>query len=498
MGGVRVDARVAIDPDAVVADVDPRMFGSFAEHMGRCIYGGIYDPDDPSADADGFRGDVIDLVRELGVNVVRYPGGNFVSSYRWEDGVGPRTARPNRLNLAWRCLETNDFGLGEFMSWTRKSGVEPMMTVNLGTRGVTEAVDLIEYCNHPANTYWSDLRRNHGFEEPHGIKLWCLGNEMDGPWQVGSKTPYEYARLAAETAKAMRIVDPDIELVAAGSSNSKMPTFGQWESELLEHAYDHVDYVALHHYFDPDVTSVPEFLASGAVLERFVDDVVATCDHMRARLGRKKRMRLSVDEWNVWRQSRFTEPTDRAWIESPALIEDDYDVTDAVVVGDLLISLLRHADRVSIANQAQLVNVIAPIRTSPGKPAWRQTIFHPFALMAACANQTVLHTRPQSPCYDAGDVADEVPLVSTTATWDPDLRAVTLFAVNRDAQQLSLSIDVKALGEKARAWGHEAVSSSVSTDGIPVAMGELTVEGGECVARLPAQSWNMLRFAVPA
>ncbi|MGH8793253.1 MAG: alpha-N-arabinofuranosidase [Stackebrandtia sp.] len=502
MNSVRHEAAVVLDPTCQVADVNRRLFGSFVEHMGRCVYDGIYEPGHPAADERGLRTDVLELVRELGVSVVRYPGGNFVSSYRWEDGIGPAGNRPRRLNLAWRCLETNEFGLGEFMSWAASAGVEPMMTVNLGTRGVQEACDMLEYCNHPGGTHLSDLRRKHGAEQPYGIRLWCLGNEMDGPWQVGQKTPREYGRIAAETAKAMRIIDPSVELIAAGSSNSDMPTFGEWEATLLEHAYDQVDYVSLHHYFDPEATDLPGFLASGVVMDRFISEVVSTCDHIGAKLRNRKRIELSFDEWNVWRQRRFTEPGDRDWIESPALIEDDYDVADAVVVGDLLLTLLRHADRVAIANQAQLVNVIAPIRTLADGPAWRQTIFHPFALTSRLARGVVLRTEVRGPVYDAGRHG-EAPVVAAVATHDASNGQTVLFAVNRSQRPLNLRIDLRALN------GAELVDHTVIADEDPSAINtadqpdrvrprtinQSPVDGGCCDVRLPAVSWNALRFA---
>ncbi len=495
---------IVIDPALRVAEVNRRLFGSFVEHMGRCVYGGVYEPGHPTADETGLRGDVLELTRELGVTVVRYPGGNFVSSYRWEDGVGPVGERPKRLNLAWRTPESNAFGLNEFMTWARAAHAEPMMTVNLGTRGVQEAVDLLEYCNYPAGTQLSDLRRKHGFDAPHGIKLWCLGNEMDGPWQVGQKTPQEYGRLAAETAKAMRLVDPSIELVAVGSSNSDMPTFGEWESTLLEHAYDHVDYVSLHHYFDP---GRPDFLASGVVMDRFIEDVIATCDYVAAKHRKKKRIQLSFDEWNVWYVHQFTEPADRDWLlpgdeaatQAP-LIEDDFTATDAVVVGDLLISLLRHADRVTIANQAQLVNVIAPIRTTPQGPAWRQSIFHPFALTSRLARGDVLRVDPRGPVH-ATEQHGDVPTVSAVATHGED--ETVLFAVNRAEQPAELRIDLRALDGYEFA-GHVCLAGSTHTntpehpDRVqPRRVPTSTVTSGRVTVRLPAVSWNALRFTTP-
>ncbi len=263
-------AQLTLDPAFRVGAVDRRLFGSFAEHMGRCIYTGLFEPDHPTATAAGFRGDVLDLVRELGATLVRYPGGNFVSNYRWEDGVGPVEDRPRRLDLAWRSLESNAFGVDEFAAWCEAAGVEPMMAVNLGTRGVQEAVDLLEYCNHPEGTALSDLRRANGTKEPHDIRVWCLGNEMDGPWQIGHKTAAEYGRLAAETARAMRRLDPRVELVACGSSNTRMPTFASWEATVLEECYDAVDHVSLHNYYDPTVADLPDFLASGVDLDRAI------------------------------------------------------------------------------------------------------------------------------------------------------------------------------------------------------------------------------------
>ncbi|MCL2548587.1 MAG: alpha-L-arabinofuranosidase, partial [Symbiobacteriaceae bacterium] len=254
------NARLIIDRNFVIAPVDPRIFGSFTEHLGRCIYEGLYQPGHVSADSNGFRQDVLDLVRDFGVTVVRYPGGNFVSGYNWEDGIGPKAGRPVRADLAWHVLETNQFGTDEFISWCRQASCEPMLALNLGTRGVPEALQLLEYCNFPAGTRLSDLRIANGSSSPHAVKLWCLGNEMDGLWQLGHKTAYEYGRLAAEVSRAMKELDPTIETVACGSSNSQMPLYGSWESEVLAQCYDEVDYLSLHHYFNNKAGDTPEFL----------------------------------------------------------------------------------------------------------------------------------------------------------------------------------------------------------------------------------------------
>ncbi|MEV5322308.1 alpha-N-arabinofuranosidase [Streptomyces sp. NPDC052687] len=496
-------ARLTLDPAFRVGTVDRRLFGSFVEHMGRCVYSGVYEPGHPTADADGFRTDVLDLVRELGVTVVRYPGGNFVSNYRWEDGVGPREDRPRRLDLAWRSVESNAFGLNEFMTWAGKAGVEPMMAVNLGTRGTAEALDLLEYTNYPSGTTLSDLRRSHGAEKPHDVRMWCLGNELDGPWQMGHKTAHEYGRVAAETARAMKRFDPSLELVACGSSNAYIDTFAHWEATVLEHTYEFVDYVSLHAYYEPVGGDTDSFLASAAEMDQMIEAVTATADHVGAKLRNKKKIKLSFDEWNVWYQSRFGGEHSLDWRPAPGLIEDVYDVTDAVVVGSLLITLLRHADRVGAACQAQLANVIAPIMTREQGPAWRQTIFHPFARTARHARGTVLRVEPDSPVVDTARYG-EVPALWATATHDEETGEVVLFAVNRDrTRPLTLTADLRAF-PGARVAEHlllhdadpTAANTAEQPDRVrPHPVGETEAGDGALTVELPPVSWSMIRLA---
>jgi alpha-N-arabinofuranosidase len=446
---------------------------------------------------------VLELTRELGVSLVRYPGGNFVSGYRWEDGVGPVGDRPRRLDLAWKTIETNAFGLDEFMVWARAAGVEPMMAVNLGTRGVQEAIDLLEYANHPGGGYFSDLRRKHGVEAPYDIRVWCLGNELDGPWQVGHKTAGEYGRLAAETARAMKLLDPQVSLVACGSSNRGMPTFASWEATVLEHTYEHVDYISAHTYYDPSDGDRASILASAVDMDAFIEDVVATADHVAAKGRHKRRLKLSFDEWNVWYQSRLQADLDRrGWVEAPALIEDTFTATDAVVVGDLLVTLLRHADRVGIACQAQLANVIAPIRTVDGGPAWRQSIFHPFALTARYARGTVLRTEATGPRHETARYG-EVSSVDTVAVLDEETGELAVFAVNRGDTDLTLHLDLRGLATRHRLAGAEHLTISAGDDTntadapdrvVPHAAERPVAEAGRSAVRLPAASWNLIRF----
>jgi len=492
-----------IDPAFVVAPVPPRLFGSFVEHMGRCVYGGIYDPGHPEADVDGLRLDVVKLTRELGVTAVRYPGGNFVSGYRWEDGVGPQEDRHVALDLAWRSIEPNTFGLNEFMTWARQTEIEPIMAVNLGTRGVEDACNLLEYSNFVSGTRYSDLRIAHGVREPHNIKTWCLGNEMDGPWQIGQKTGTEYGRLAAEAGKAMRRIDPSIELVACGSSNERMPTFGAWEADVLDEAYDVVDFISLHAYFEQHGDDRVGFLAAAHTMDAFIDGVIATCDHIAAKKRSRRKLQLSFDEWNLWYESRFVGQDNLDWAQAPRLIEDEYTVEDAVVLGNLLMSLLRHSDRVTVACLAQLVNVIAPIRTEPDTGAWRQTIFYPFALTARHARGEVLRVEPNSPTLHSETLGD-VPAVDVTATRDPETGQVTVFAVNRDEGQ-SADLQLRLVGEDSHeivehvVLGGEdllATNSKATPNRVaPRTSSRHGIDAGTLSVELPPVSWSMIRTA---
>jgi alpha-L-arabinofuranosidase len=495
-------ATLTLDPAFTIGEVDPRLYGSFFEHMGRAVYTGIYEPGHPSADEHGFRRDVLELVRELGVPILRYPGGNFVSNYEWEDGIGPKKERPARLDLAWHSVEPNEVGIDEFMAWAREAGTEPMLAVNLGTRGVGAARDLVEYCNHLGGTYWSDLRASHGAREPHGVKVWCLGNEMDAPWQIGHKTADEYGRLAQEAAKAMKRVDESIELVACGSSNSEMPTFGQWEATTLEHTYEEVNYISLHHYYEDVDGDLDSFLGSSVGMDDFINSVVATCDYVRAKKRMKKRINLSFDEWNVWERTKFKRGPRWDWQEAPRLIEDVYDVADAVVVGSLIITLLKHADRIKIACQAQLVNVIAPIMAEPGGPAWRQAIFYPFVHASRFGRGTVLRVEPESPIHDTA-LYGSVPLLETTATLDEDRRILTIFAVNRDQREvLELNGDLRAFPgyhvEEHLVLTDEDVRATNTAEDPervrPRSEPDTKITDGRLRTVLPPLSWNVIRL----
>ena len=498
-------ARLALDRAFPVGPVPRRLFGSFVEHMGRCVYTGITEPGHPDADGFGLRRDVLELTREVGPTVVRYPGGNFVSGYRWEDGVGPAGRRPRRKDRAWHSIETNRFGLAEFARWAELAGTEPMLAVNLGTRGAGEARDLVEYANAPAGSRWSDLRVAHGRPEPYRIRLWCLGNEMDGPWQIGHTTARRYGRLAAQAARAMRGVDPGIELVACGSSKPEMPTFGEWERQVLEECYADVDFLSAHSYYAQSGGDVASFLASAVGMESMIDGVVATADAVRARGRHRTRIAVAFDEWNVRSSGRRSPGRGRKrWVAAPRLAEDEYTVTDAVVVGTLLHALLRRCDRVTVGCQAQLVNVLGLLRSEPGGPAWAQTIALPFAEIRRSAVGESLQVAVGGDRLDTRRYGDVV-AVDAAATWDEESRSLAVFVANRaPAEATTLDVALAGFGELAvagaRTLGGGTDGSAANDQHAPGRvrlrpLSGVTRTDGGLHLELPPLSWSAVRLS---
>lgn len=494
-------AEIITDKHFLVSEVDKRIYGSFIEHLGRAVYEGIYQPGSPFADEQGLRKDVIELVRELQVPVVRYPGGNFVSGYHWEDGVGPKAERPSKVDLAWQVIETNEFGLNEFATWAKKANSDVMMAVNLGTRGAEDAKNILEYCNFKEGTYYSDLRKQHGYKDPHNIKLWCLGNEMDGPWQMGHKTAQEYGRAAEETGRLMKMMDPSIETVACGSSNLDMPTFGTWEDTVLGICYDQVDYLSLHQYYGNRDNDTPDFLASSVGMDEFISSVVSICDCVKAKRRSKKKINLSFDEWNVWYHSNEADEKLEKWVKAPHQLEDVYNFEDALLVGSMLITLLRHADRVKIGCLAQLVNVIAPIMTSD-TGAWRQTIFYPFRYTSQYGRGTVLHTVIKSPVYESKTYGT-APYLDGVLVWNEAEEELVLFAVNKCLEEdMEITCDLRQF-EKFQIEEHVVLShqdmKAVNTEKnpgevSPTAGNTVKLEAGKLSGILGKHSWNMVRM----
>jgi len=432
---------VFIDPARTLADLDRRLFGSFLEHIGRAIYGGIFEPGSKLADQAGYRRDVLDEIRALEVPMIRYPGGNFVSGYNWLDGVGPREKRPRVLERAWNSTETNAFGTNEFLDWCREVKTEPLLAVNLGTGTPETAAALVEYCNVQRGTHYSDLRREHGVTEPWRVKYWCLGNEMDGPWQIGHMTAAEYGRKAADAARQMRVIDRDLKLVACGSSGPFMGTYLEWDRQMLEQCYPEVDGISLHRYFNNTSETggkTERFLALNLSMEQQIEETIAVCEYVRARLRSRKKLWLSFDEWNVW--YRANNNLDGKRQVAPPLNEEIYNLEDALLVGGTLNSLIRKAARVRIGCLAQLVNVIAPLLTNE-KSVLRQPIYYPYAWALKYARGQVLDVAVKSNTYDAPNIGP-VPFVDVVGTLDLPARRLTLLILNRDLEherELSLA-----------------------------------------------------------
>ncbi len=497
-------AKLILNKDFTVGQIDDRIYGSFIEHLGRAVYNGIYEPTHPTADDMGFRKDVLEMVQQLNVPIVRYPGGNFVSGYRWEDGIGPKEKRPSRAELAWHVIETNEVGVDEFLEWAKRANSEVMQAVNLGTRGAEEARSLLEYCNFPKGTYYSDLRRSHGFEEPFNIKVWCLGNEMDGPWQIGAKTAEEYGRIACETAKIMKELDPSIELVACGSSGLNMPTFGKWEATVLEHTYDYVDYVSLHNYYGNRDNNTKAYLACSVDMDNFIKSVISICDYVKATKHSDKTINLSFDEWNVWFHSNEADKKLEPWQIAPHQLEDIYNFEDALVVGCLLITLLKNCNRVKMACLAQLVNVIAPIMTENGGSTWAQTTFYPFMHASNYGRGVAFIPVVSSEKYDT-DRLKNVPYVETIGVYNEENKELTVFAVNRSMEEnIDLEIDLSDF-DNAKLIEHivlenddmKAANSAEKPDNVvPHSNGKTKVGAGSATAVLNKHSWNVIRFQV--
>jgi alpha-N-arabinofuranosidase len=376
---------------------------------------------------------------------MRYPGGNFVSGYHWLDGVGPKDKRPTVLERAWNSLETNQFGTNEFIEWCKLVGTEPFLGFNLGTATPEEAVAYVEYCNVDKGTKWSELRRQHGYEQPHNVKYWCLGNEMDGPWQMGHMPAREYGRKARDAARQIRVIDPETKLIACGSSNTIMDTYLTWDREVLEECYDQVDGISLHNYYGNTQpltgNNASRYLAMNLDMERQIREIMAVCDYVQGLKKSPKRLWLSFDEWNVWYRARGGRFANGQRTFAPHLLEEVYNLEDALLMGGFLNTLLRQSERVRVACLAQIVNVIAPLVTNETS-VLRQSIYYPYAWALKFAHGKVLDLVVESETYPIkaeglrADFArnDQVPYLDVVATVNPQNGHVCLLMLNRDLE----------------------------------------------------------------
>ena len=438
-----INATLYLNSNFVIDTVDKRIFGGFLEHLGRCIYRGVYDPQHPASDDGGLRDDLLQALRDLEVTIVRYPGGNFVSGYHWEDGIGPRSARPTVRDLAWQSTEPNTFGTDEFLKLCRKLEWLPMLAVNLGTGTAEEARNWVEYCNAEVGTKYSDQRADGSSVDPWGVPVWCLGNEMDGPWQLGHVPVEEYCNRAQMAAKMMKDCDPNIELVACGSSGPQMATFLDWDRQVLGRLGGRLaDYISLHRYVGNPNDDSAEYLAISNSIDAQIEAVDAAAKYTAALHKSSRRTYLCFDEWNVWYRARTAEHVDGRGKFAPTLLEETYNFEDALVVAAFLMSFIRHADSVKVANLAQLVNVIAPLRTSAER-VLRQTIFHAFRLVSSRKGGVALRQAVDCDSYETTSYGD-VRYLDSAATLDGN--KLNVFLLNRHlVEPMSLTVECSAL-----------------------------------------------------
>jgi alpha-N-arabinofuranosidase len=420
-------AQVFIDTNRTIAPISPLLFGGFAEHMGRCIYEGIYDPASPHADERGLRKDVLEALRDQAYTAIRYPGGNFLSGYNWLDGVGPKAQRPRRRDLAWQSVETNQFGTNEFVEFCAAIDAAPMLAVNMGTGDIQSASNLVEYCNVPGGTYWSDLRASHGFRDPHNVRYWCVGNEMDGPWQIGHLDAAAYGNKALEAAKMMKWQDPTIETVLCGSSNDHMPTYPEWDRVALEIAWEYMDYLSMHYYTGNREDDTASYLARAVAFERFVDTLEGTLRYVKAKRRSKHDVYLSWDEWQVWHS--LGGPMQGHWTEAPHLAEDVYNLEDALVVAQWLNVFLRKSHVLKIACVAQIVNVISWLQTRRDG-LLKQPSYYAFKLVSNLARGEALDALVKAPELETKQY-DAVPALDVSASYDDETQRGAIFLVNR-------------------------------------------------------------------
>ncbi len=483
------EARVKIDTERVIGVIDKKIYGNFTEHLGRCIEGGIFEENSPLSDSDGFRKDVLKAVADLHVTLLRWPGGNFSSNYHWTDGIGPRDSRPTRLEMAWHTLEDNRFGTHEFMRYCEVTGCEPYLCTNLGTGSWTEAQQWVEYCNLEEGTAMTELRRKNGHAKPWGVKYWGLGNEMDGPWQMGHRSAEDYGKFALEAAKLMKWTDPSIKLVAAGSSNFNADWIG-WNRTVLESLKHHADYLSLHTYVGNRDNDFAEFMASSIELDERTKIAEGLINATLVTEPDRK-IYIAWDEWNVWYRARG------AGKESGRnILEEQYNLEDALVVGTFLNSFINHANIVKIANMAQLVNVIAPIFTSKDG-IFLQTIFYPLALVAGNSFGQALELYVESPTYSTKH-HQSVPYLDVSSAYDNGTLVINV--VNRhETEALSASFELEDKSFRGAFLASEVNGPDIKAQNtfgstkVKVTSKPVDASGNKLRYTFPAHSFTMLK-----
>ncbi|WP_050641961.1 MULTISPECIES: alpha-N-arabinofuranosidase [Clostridia] len=498
-------AELIINKDFRKAEINPLLYGSFVEHMGRVVYSGIYEPGHQEADEDGFRKDVISKVKEMGVTCVRYPGGNFVSCYNWKAGVGKKEERPRLREIAWKSIETNQFGTDEFMDWAKKAEITPLFAVNLGTRGVENAVSLLEYCNLPAGTRYSDWRCENGHEDPYGIPIWCLGNEMDGIWQIGHKTPEDYGKLAGQTAHAMKSLDPNIKTVVCGSSSTDVATYTDWERIVLEYTYEFADYISLHQYYGGQERGTDEFLSQSVEMEEYIQTVIGICDTVKSKKRSDKKIDICFDEWGVW-EIPGGEVADsvnaRDWEVAPAFSEQIYTMEDALLFASMMMAMIKNCERVKAACQSLLTNISAAIMTEPGAGVWVQPIFYPFSHMAAYGRGVLMESVLKAPSYRTKK-NKEVPYLDQVAILNEEADELVIFLVNRRNEAAELDVNLQGFCVEHEAEHTVLFHNDIKADNrcnhenVKPLCNRIALDGNKNIdCKIRPYSWNMIRVQV--
>ena len=484
-------ARIKIDTERVIGDIDPLIYGNFIEHLGRCIDGGVFEEKSRLSDANGFRRDVLEAARKLNVSILRWPGGNFSSNYHWRDGIGPRDQRPPRLEMAWGTVESNRFGTHEFLTYAEMLGTQPYICANLGTGTWTEAQQWVEYCNSAEDTAMTRLRKQNGRTEPWKVKYWGLGNEMDGPWQMGHRSAEDYGKFALEAAKLMKWTDPNIKLIAAGSSNYGADVdWTAWNRTVLDFLKDHADYLAIHRYVGNPQNDYDGFLASSVELDERIKITEGVIQAAVSRQTNHRPIYIAWDEWNVWYRARGAQQRGRR------ILEERYNLEDALVVATFLNSFVNHANIVKIANMAQLVNVIAPMFTND-EGMFLQTIYYPLQLFASNTKGKAVELYVDSPRYKTARY-DGVPYLDASAGWDNG--SLVLNVVNRHRDQ---AIEAELEAQDKQFTGAVTVSEVNGSDikaendfnktNVKTVERTVTAEGRKLRYSFPAHSFTMLK-----
>jgi len=488
-----IDAALRIDPYRRIGPVDPMIYGQFIEHLGRCIYGGLFEPGSPLSDERGYRRDVLEAARRLRPPILRWPGGNFVSGYHWQDGVGPAEERPATLDRAWRKPESNRFGTDEFIEYCRLLGTEAYICVNTGTGSMDEAAAWVEYCNGQGESRYAELRRRHGYADPHNVIYWGLGNEVYGPWQIGQKPAAEYAEQAREFAKLMSWTDGRIKLVACGAHDP------EWDWEVLKAAGRYVDYISVHAYFRPQ----PEepyysLLAWPAREERYVRDLWHLIDAARRRYRIQRPIRIAFDEWNSWHR------TFPAAVREDPLLDEQYDLTDALCVAAFLNMLHRNCQAIGIANMAQMVNVLAPIITRPDG-LLLQTIYYPLVMQREHSGPLALDVWVESDTFETAVLEGEsVGYLDASATIDEAARRLYISCVNLHREEgLRLALHVTEArvapeGTRYTVDGPDVTATNTFEKPDTVTMTEQPLSGlsGQCTLELPPHSAHVVELSL--